>query len=330
MERPLVSIIVPVYNVEDYLERGLNSIRAQTWDRLEVWLANDASTDGSLALCRRFESEDSRFHVLDLPHGGVSAARNATMDRARGKYLQFMDGDDYLTPDATETLVRTAEATGADLTVAHFYRVSGERCSPRGHIKGERVMTRGEFAQEMCKAPANFYYGVLWNKLYRRSIVEAEGLRCPEELSWCEDFLFNLEYLRHIRLAAAVPKPIYYYIKREDSLVMTRATLRNTIEMKRTTFACYKRLYQALDLYEKQKVQIYGYLVSGATDGVSLPELPKSLRSILPERDAAPVRTHPEKRTGKRPEAHSEKHTEKHTEKRPRKRETSLRRMLWK
>ena len=167
-------------------------------------------------------------------------------------------------------------------------------------------MTRGEFAQEMCKAPAIFYYGVLWNKLYRRSIVEAEGLRCPEELSWCEDFLFNLEYLRHIRLAAAVPKPIYYYIKREDSLVMTRATLRNTIEMKRTTFACYKRLYQALDLYEKQKVQIYGYLVSGATDGVSLPELPKSLRSILPER--TPRRSGPIRRNapGSVREAHSE------------------------
>lgn len=107
---------------------------------------------------------------------------------------------------------------------------------------------------------------------------------------------------------------------------MSRTTLRDTIEMKRTTFACYKRLYQALDLYEKQKAQIYGYLVSSATDGMSLPELPKSLRNILPERGAALVRTYPEKRTGKRLEVHMETHMEKY----PRKRKSCFHRMFWK
>lgn len=105
----------------------------------------------------------------------------------------------------------------------------------------------------MVKAPANFYYGVLWNKLYRRSIVEAHQLRCPEELSWCEDFLFNLEYIKYVRLVAAVPEPVCCYIKREDSLVMTQPTLRRTLEMKQKTFSYYKDLYQTLDLYERQK-----------------------------------------------------------------------------
>ena len=160
---------------------------------------------------------------------------------------------------------------GADLVLSHFYRVDGERQAVRGHIKGERLLTRQEFAREMVKAPANYYYGVLWNKLYRRSIVESRGLRFEREVAWGEDFLFNLEYIRSVRLVAAVPRPLYYYIKRPGSLVSTQATLRRTIEMKRTTFDYYKDLYQDLDLYDEQKAKVYRYLISTAVDGLTLP-----------------------------------------------------------
>lgn len=282
MERPLVSIIVPVYRVEQEIARCLESIRTQNWEKIEVLLANDGSPDHSLEICRQFAEQDSRFQVLDLPHRGVSATRNTAISRASGKYIQFVDGDDYLPSDATECLVRAAESTGADLTVGHFYRVSGEHMAVRGHIKKRCVLTLGEYATEMRKAPANYYYGVLWNKLYRRSIIQREELKCPEGLSWCEDFLFNLEYLRHVRLVAAVPHPVYYYVKRPESLVVTQATVRNTIEMKRVTFSYYKKLYQALDLYEKQKMQVYGYLISGAVDGITLPDFPARLREVFP------------------------------------------------
>lgn len=288
METPLVSIIVPVYNVEDYLGLCLRSLQSQTWKNLEVWLVNDGSEDGSLALCRAMAEADGRFHVLDQENAGVSAARNAGMARAAGKYLQFVDADDYLAFDATETLVRAAETTGADLTVAHFYRVSGERKARQGHIKGERLLTRKEYAEEMMKAPANFYYGVLWNKLYRRNLAEANGLRFEAGLNWCEDFLFNLEYVKYARLIAAIPKAVYYYVKRENSLVMSQSTLRQTIAMKRTTFVYYKALYQTLDLYEERKGQVYRYLVSAATDGgsVGLPEKPKFLEELGKDREA--------------------------------------------
>ena len=173
MERPLISVIIPVYNVAPYLERCLDSVAAQTWENLEVWLVDDGSTDGSLALCEARAEQDSRFRVLRQANAGVSAARNRGMDHASGQYLQFVDGDDFLPPDATENLVRTAAATGADLVVGRFWRVAGGRAAVRGHIREARVLTRQDYAEEMLKAPANFYYGVLWNKLYRRSIVEA-------------------------------------------------------------------------------------------------------------------------------------------------------------
>lgn len=281
-EKSLVSIIVPVYNVQPYLERCLNSLRAQSWENIEVWLVNDGSTDGSLALCRAAEAADSRFHVIDKPNSGVSDSRNQGLRRAAGKYIQFVDGDDHLPPSSTETLVRAAEATGSDLVIAHFYRVSGERKARQGHIRAEKLLTRREFAEEMMKAPANFYYGVLWNKLYRRTLIDANGLCFERELSWCEDFLFNLEYIKYARLITAIPQPVYYYVKRADSLVMTQATLRRTIETKRTTFAYYKQLYQQLDLYEDQKAGVYRYLVAAATDGgsVGLPEEPEFIKDL--------------------------------------------------
>ena len=270
MNQPLVSIIVPVYNAEIYLGPCLERLRSQTWPDLEIILVNDGSTDGSGQLCAAAARVDGRIRFLDRPNGGVSAARNAALAAAKGDYLQFSDSDDLLTPDATETLVRAAQVTGADLVISHFFRVDGEKQAQRGHIKEERLLTRQEFAQEMVKAPANYYYGALWNKLYRRSIVEKQGLRFEEGVSWSEDFLFNLEYLRHVRLVAAVPKPLYYYHKRPGSLITSQATLRKVIRMKRDTFDYYKNLYQDLDLYDEQKARVYRYLISTATDGTTL------------------------------------------------------------
>ena len=182
MNEPLVSIIVPVYNVESYLSPCLESIQRQSWRNLEVLMVDDGSTDGSSAVCADMAVADPRFRLLRQENAGVSAARNAALTLAGGKYLQFVDGDDRIHPQATETLVHAAEAMGADLVLSHFYRVDGERQAVRGHIKGERLLTRLEFAREMVKAPANYYYGVLWNKLYRRSIVESRA--CGSSGGW--------------------------------------------------------------------------------------------------------------------------------------------------
>lgn len=274
MEQPLVSIIVPVYNAGAYLRPCLESIRRQSWENIEVLLINDGSTDGSLTVCEEFEAADPRFKVITQPNSGVSAARNRGLAAAKGKYIQFVDGDDKLTPDATELLAAAAEKKGADLVVAHFYRVVGERHAQRGHIKKECYLNRADYAEQMRKAPANYYYGVLWNKLYHRSILERQEMRFDESMNWCEDFIFNLEYLRHCRLIAAIPRPVYYYYKREGSLVTSHISLRRTVEMKKTTFAYYKDLYESLDLYEKRKLSVYKYLISAATDGTAV-EPPK-------------------------------------------------------
>ena len=115
MNQPLVSLIVPVYNVEPYLPQCPESIRTQSYENFECLLVNDGSTDGSAGLCRRAAADDPRFLLLDKENTGVSDSRNRAMDLARGKYLQFADGDDWLAPGAMEAFVRTAECTGLSL-----------------------------------------------------------------------------------------------------------------------------------------------------------------------------------------------------------------------
>ena len=289
MEQPTLSLIVPVYNAQTYLPVCLDSILAQTYRDFEVILVNDGSTDASPEICRRYARSDSRFRVIDKPNGGVSESRNLAMDAARGLYLQFMDADDWLAPNAMEALCHAAVSTGSDLVISHFYRVAGDRVSPRGHIRKEAVLTRQELAEYMMKAPANFYYGVLWNKLYRRSIIEAHHLRCPTNVDWCEDFLFNCNYIQYVRLAAAIPQPLYYYRNRPDSLVNTQLNLRNIIETKTSTFRYYKDLYQKLDLYEDQKAGIYRYFLAAATDGTVGPLAPKLTEEALPHLNEPPA-----------------------------------------
>ena len=194
---PLVTLIIPVYNAERYLRRCLDSVAAQTFTDMEVLLMNDGSTDGSLAICKEYEDRDLRFHTIDKENSGVSNTRNIAMKLARGMYLQFLDSDDWITPDATESLVRAAVEDDCDLVIADFYRVNGKHYVEKKHIKKKDVMSREEFAMEMADDPADYYYGVMWNKLYRRSIIEEHELRCDASMNWCEDFLFNLQFIRH-------------------------------------------------------------------------------------------------------------------------------------
>ncbi|MDO5549990.1 MAG: glycosyltransferase family 2 protein, partial [Lachnospiraceae bacterium] len=183
---PMVSIIVPVYNAEKGIGRCIESVLKQEYVDFELILVDDGSKDFSGRICDEYAGKDGRIRVIHQENAGVSAARNLAICQARGKYLQFLDSDDWLTPDATGLLVRAAEENNCDLVISDFYRVVGERVSHKGDIEEDGVFGRGEFAAHMMENPADFYYGVLWNKLYRRQLVERYHLRMDAAISWCE------------------------------------------------------------------------------------------------------------------------------------------------
>ena len=123
MNNPLVSIIVPVYNVQNSVARCLESICAQTWKNIEIILVNDGSRDESFSVCEQFREKDPRIVLVDKSNSGVSDTRNCGMSLASGKYVQFVDSDDYIEPDFTERLVTAAETNNADLVIAPYWMV---------------------------------------------------------------------------------------------------------------------------------------------------------------------------------------------------------------
>lgn len=267
---PQVSIIVPVHNAQATLERCVNSIIHQEFTEFEVLLVDDGSTDASGAICDAFAAKDERVTVLHKENSGVSDARNLGLSRAKGTYLQFVDSDDWITPDATKRFVKTAEEAHCDLVIADFYRVVGKRLSPKGNIDEAGPFSRERYAAHMMENPADFYYGVLWNKLFRREIVEKYGLRMDPSVSWCEDFMFNLEYIRHAKVFCSIQIPLYYYVKTKGSLVSQGMSLAKTVRMKRAVFDCYTNFYKNVfseEDYEKIRFQVYRFLIDAAGDG---------------------------------------------------------------
>ena len=285
--RPMVSIIVPIYNAENYLRRCVDSILNQEYTDYELLLVNDGSTDASGDICEEYGDRDPRVIVIQKENTGVSDSRNRALDRARGKYLQFLDSDDWITPDATRLFVRAAEEYGCDMVISDFYRVVGERLSTKGDIEEEGVLTREEFAAHMMENPADFYYGVLWNKLYRRDIVEEHNLRMDTDINWCEDFMFNLEYIRYAKVFYALHAPIYYYVKRKGSLASQGINISKTVKMKLNVFEYYNNFYKHVleeEDYEKNRLQVYRFFIDAAGDGTVPPSILPGSKKLGDER----------------------------------------------
>ena len=277
--KPLVSVIVPIYNAKDHIARCVESIRRQTYENLEILLLNDGSEDVSLPVCQMFARVDKRITLIDKANSGVAATRNLGLRCATGEYLQFVDADDTLLPNATELLVDRAQRFAADLVIAHYNRITPARARGEGETqrppRPDKVQTFGfllegpmdkqAFAAGLMQEPASFYYGVMWNKLYRADIVHAhDDILCAEDLDWSEDLYFNLSYIRYAEHFYALSTPVYNYYNTPGSAVHTVLNPVNVVTTRAALFSYYKALYEQMGLYEKYKPQIYKYLVAAA------------------------------------------------------------------
>ena len=286
---PTVSIIVPVYNAEATISRCIESIINQEYRDFELLLIDDGSTDSSGTICDRYAAEDSRIRLIHKENTGVSETRNMALDLACGTYLQFLDSDDWITPNATRLFVEEAERYHCDMVISDFYRVVGKRVAHKGDIDDDCVLTQEEFSAHMLQNPADFYYGVLWNKLYRRDIVEKYHLRMNPEISWCEDFMFNLEYIRHAEVFYALQVPVYYYVKTKGSLASQGMSISKTIKMKLMVFEYYNNFYKHVldeEDYEKNRLQVYRFLVDAAGDGAVPPSFFSGSKKLGEERNS--------------------------------------------
>ncbi len=269
-----VSIIVPVYNGEKVLRRCVDSILAQDFRDIEVLLIDDGSKDGSYAIMTEYAEKDPRVVAIHKENGGVSSTRNLGLDKATGKYVQFIDCDDWLPFDSTKLLLRSMTENKVDLVVGDFYRVVDDNVSKKGSISDGGIYNRTEYAENMMLTPADFYYGVIWNKLYKKEILDKYNIRMDTDISFCEDVIFNLEYLLHVKDIYVLKAPIYYYVKTEGSLVAQNLNVQKIVKMKTSVIKYYNDFYKNIldeQDYEIRKPFIYSYLLAVSTDNFSMP-----------------------------------------------------------
>ena len=268
---PLVSVVIPMHNSSATLACLIESLMGQRFASFEAILVDDGSHDGSASLARSLTEHDERFTVYEKEASGVSRTRNYGLERCRGQWVAFADADDWLAPYALEKLVAGAQQ-GADFCIADFYRVKDGRYSVKG-MGVNAMLGFDEFMRQMSLAPANYYYGSLWNKLFSRSIIEKRGLRFKDKLDFGEDHVFVLEYLRDVDRIAVIGKPIYYYIDTPGSLVHRAMNPIGVAKNKNEVMAVYEQLCTRAKINNTLagEATVMSFLISPATDGMVTP-----------------------------------------------------------
>ena len=222
-QNPLVSVVVPVYNVLPYLCQALDSVVSQTYRNLEVIIVDDGSTDGSDRVCDEYAERDSRIRTVHQRNLGLSAARNAGMDLATGVYLLFLDSDDWMEQNAIEALMRKATATGADIVCCQFFTERPD-LSTRPAATRSTTYTGAEAVEAV--ACAEGITNSAWGKLYRADIFD--GIRYPKGKVY-EDVPITWRVLDRATLVITIPDALFHYRLRQGSIVHSY-TAENTID----------------------------------------------------------------------------------------------------
>ncbi len=221
---PKISIIVPVYKVEPYLRKCVDSILAQTYKNLEIILVDDGSPDGCPAICDEYSEKDSRVRVIHKPNGGLSDARNAGLEIATGEWLSFIDSDDWIEPSMYETLLKNANIHDAQISVGGVLDelITDNEIIVTKTTAGESVITE---TREKIDAISHFlsHSWSAWDKIYRREVFD--GIRYPVgEIN--EDEAIALHLLDKCDRVVYTNEPFYHYIRRPESITTSSFSLK--------------------------------------------------------------------------------------------------------
>ncbi len=216
MNSPLISIIVPVYQVEKYLEKCINSIITQTYKNLEIILIDDGSTDKSPSFCDHFQAKDSRIKVLHQENGGLSYARNVGLKIATGDFIGFVDSDDWIEPNMYEVLMSALQETGADIAVCNRqYEFNDSESIPIHMKSAKKKLYSAEEALRRLIIGDKIIHNAVWEKLYRRTIIS--DIKFPIGKIF-EDSLWTTLVIGNAKLIICIDYPLYHYFIRSESL----------------------------------------------------------------------------------------------------------------
>lgn len=226
----LVSIIIPVYNTEQFLQKCLQSVVNQTYKNIEIIIINDGSSDNSHLIIEEFSVTDNRIKVVNQTNKGISGARNRAVKEASGDYIMFVDSDDWINENMIEILVKTMLRGQTNMVVSNYYSEFRENAVEKRIILKERIITdkeRNTFISRLIGPKDNELknphfvdgFSTVWGKIYKKDIIQTNQISFIDLsiIGSNEDLLFNLEYLKHCNEIILLPDSLYHYRKNDMS-----------------------------------------------------------------------------------------------------------------
>lgn len=245
----MITIIIPIYNLEKYIEKCIESVLDQTYTNIEIILIDDGSSDKSLEICNRYSKRDKRIKILHQENKGVSSARNLGIKKARGKYIIFIDGDDYIERTMLETLYCNLINNNADISICEFLYVDEEK-NKRKRVNDNEIilLNKQEFYRYLIDT--KYFCGYLFNKLIRIDlIINERGITLfDEEIHVCEDLLFLASIAKNVRKVIYTTQAYYYYVQRENS------TIKQLYTYKRLTN--FNALKKVIEIYKNENIDV--------------------------------------------------------------------------
>ena len=250
----MISIIVPVYNTEKYLDQCIQSILSQTYTDFELLLIDDGSTDSSGVICDRYAEQDSRVRVFLKPNGGVSSARNIGLDNTKGEWITFLDSDDWIAPSMLDEVYKTAMVNDADMVFVDInYNYPEKTISHKAYRwSGKPRKALVDYLKQTHPCPC-------WG-LIRSSIIEENQNRFPENLTIYEDFHMMIRLVFLSNVIVQVEKPLYNYRMQELSIVHT-TTQERTLKDQRWAYESILQYFKDNGVYEQYAPSLYGRIL---------------------------------------------------------------------
>lgn len=234
----LISVIVPVYNADKFLNKSIESVINQSYKGIELILVNDGSTDSSEMICKKYALDDNRIKVISQKNSGPAAARNSGIRHATGDFIFFLDADDFIEKNTIEILVSTYNQYKTDLVMSNFSKLENN-----GEIIKQSVTFRPDdepfehrikelskadivpYVRHFLKHPSNHLISYCWARLYKLSVIRKNNIFSNEDMRLFEDFVFNLEYLKHTNEVVFVNENLYTYTMHNNCVSASMAII---------------------------------------------------------------------------------------------------------
>lgn len=230
----MVSVIMPVYNVEAYITRAIESVLKQTYSDFELLIVNDGSPDNSIQIAEGYAHKDNRVKIINKVNGGLSDARNVGMQHAKGEYIYFLDSDDYIEENLLEITIAKMKKENLDVVLFGYYT---DYVDDKENIKTRNtvIMKESKYTEECSNIlelsqELLLILGYAWNKVYRKDIIDKNNATFVKGISLIEDILFNEIILSKAKNIAIIDKPLYHYIQRKR-LTLASTFYENSYEL---------------------------------------------------------------------------------------------------